>query len=263
MPPPFVFGIHSSAVRWDRRFPAGAPRSSWHSLSSSTAKHTRGGTRTRNLLLRREAPYPLGHTSVYSIRGCCFGRVGRRSPWQQGSVAVSQAVCLCKTTPVGFEPTRGDPIGLAGRRLNHSAKVSSGQVTTSSRDRAECWGAPPRRPRPSALFLSPPLFTHPARPAILLWLFCRFLRGVVPPSPRVPASCSLAAGGFGGGLLLLSACYWTSSAFPSILHCPRCGSAPCGVISPCWHGLHGGHRKCWARPRADLNRDRWIQSPEC
>ena len=29
-----------------------------------------------------------------------------------------------KATPVGFEPTRGDPIGLAGRRLNHSAKVS-------------------------------------------------------------------------------------------------------------------------------------------
>ena len=28
------------------------------------------------------------------------------------------------TTPVGFEPTRGDPIGLAGRRLSHSAKVS-------------------------------------------------------------------------------------------------------------------------------------------
>ena len=29
-----------------------------------------------------------------------------------------------KTTPVGFEPTQGDPIGLAGRRLSHSAKVS-------------------------------------------------------------------------------------------------------------------------------------------
>ena len=29
-----------------------------------------------------------------------------------------------KTTPVGFEPTRGDPIGLAGRHLNRSAKVS-------------------------------------------------------------------------------------------------------------------------------------------
>ena len=27
-------------------------------------------------------------------------------------------------TPVGFEPTRGDPIGLAGRHLNRSAKVS-------------------------------------------------------------------------------------------------------------------------------------------
>ena len=30
----------------------------------------------------------------------------------------------CKPTPVGFEPTRGDPIGLAGRRLNQSAKLS-------------------------------------------------------------------------------------------------------------------------------------------
>ena len=26
--------------------------------------------------------------------------------------------------PVGFEPTRGDPIGLAGQRLNHAANVS-------------------------------------------------------------------------------------------------------------------------------------------
>ena len=37
-----------------------------------------------------------------------------------------------KTTPVGFEPTQGDPIGLAGRRLSHSAKVSSGCVGFSS-----------------------------------------------------------------------------------------------------------------------------------
>ena len=29
-----------------------------------------------------------------------------------------------KATPVGFEPTRGDPISLAGRRLSRSAKVS-------------------------------------------------------------------------------------------------------------------------------------------
>ena len=28
------------------------------------ARNTRGGTRTHNLLLRREAPYPLGHTSM-------------------------------------------------------------------------------------------------------------------------------------------------------------------------------------------------------
>ena len=31
--------------------------------------NTRGGTRARNLLLRREAPYPLGHTSdVYRLK---------------------------------------------------------------------------------------------------------------------------------------------------------------------------------------------------
>ena len=29
------------------------------------------------------------------------------------------------STPVGFEPTRGDPIGSAGRRLSRSAKASS------------------------------------------------------------------------------------------------------------------------------------------
>ena len=29
---------------------------------------------------------------------------------------------------MGFEPTRGDPIGLAGRRLSRSAKVSLGDV---------------------------------------------------------------------------------------------------------------------------------------
>ena len=44
-------------------------------------------------------------------------------------VSGSEAVTVlpgggCNSTPVGFEPTRGDPIGLAGRRLSRSAKVS-------------------------------------------------------------------------------------------------------------------------------------------
>ena len=34
-----------------------------------------------------------------------------------------------ESTPVGFEPTRGNPIGLAGRRLDRSAKVSSDYST--------------------------------------------------------------------------------------------------------------------------------------
>ena len=48
--------------------------------------------------------------------GSCFGS---GTPYQIGK---------SKTTPVGFEPTRGDPIGLAGRRLNRSAKVSLAQM---------------------------------------------------------------------------------------------------------------------------------------
>ena len=40
-----------------------------------------------------------------------------------GKTVVVKRNCR-KTTPVGFEPTRAKPNGLAGRRLNHSAKVS-------------------------------------------------------------------------------------------------------------------------------------------
>ena len=41
-----------------------------------------------------------------------------------GKTVVVKRNCR-KTTPVGFEPTRAKPNGLAGRRLNHSAKVSN------------------------------------------------------------------------------------------------------------------------------------------
>ena len=34
-----------------------------------------------------------------------------------------------KATPEGFEPSRAKPNGLAGRRLNHSAKVSYAENT--------------------------------------------------------------------------------------------------------------------------------------
>ena len=40
--------------------------------------------------------------------------------------------CRWKATPAGFEPARGDPIGLAGRRLNHSAKVSNNEQNSQA-----------------------------------------------------------------------------------------------------------------------------------
>ena len=44
--------------------------SSWQNgrRSFHTSNNTRGGTRTHNLLLRREAPYPLGHTSCAEMQ---------------------------------------------------------------------------------------------------------------------------------------------------------------------------------------------------
>ena len=47
------------------------------------------------------------------------------------SLPPTRSACS-RSTPVGFEPTRGDPIGLAGRRLSHSAKVSLAKMCPRS-----------------------------------------------------------------------------------------------------------------------------------
>ena len=64
--------------------------------------HTRGGTRTRNLLLRREAPYPLGHTSSW-----CACR-----SWAM----VSEQRCRTKETGQGCGDPRKDSGATLPRR---------------------------------------------------------------------------------------------------------------------------------------------------
>ena len=60
----------------------------------------------------------LREPNVCRIDACvCEGRLN-------AEYVASLITFAQETTPVGFEPTRGDPIGLAGRRLNRSAKVS-------------------------------------------------------------------------------------------------------------------------------------------
>ena len=54
-----------------------------------------------------------------AVLGLCLA--GCPFIWDRAPV---MTFAMGSATPVGFEPTRGDPIGLAGRRLNHSAKVS-------------------------------------------------------------------------------------------------------------------------------------------
>ena len=70
---------------------------------------------------------------VLSVALRCLGFGSCRWPLRWGTA-----------TPVGFEPTRGDPIGLAGRRLNHSAKVS---LARSTRNHGTHTHAPPHTTR--------------------------------------------------------------------------------------------------------------------
>ena len=95
------------------------------STGAALARATRRG---RRCSLVRLLP-PLSSRHIYII--IKSPRSTGQSPGQKGFelIAIVSAEAgqhpQKKTTPVGFEPTRGDPIGLAGRRLSRSAKVSS------------------------------------------------------------------------------------------------------------------------------------------
>ena len=71
-----------------------------------------------------------------------------------------------KSKPVGFEPTRGDPIGPAGQRLSRSAKVSSARRSKSaafeSRQSCDC----------QSLLLVPPSPRHLTRSHRLMRTMC-------------------------------------------------------------------------------------------
>ena len=54
--------------------------------------NTRGGTRARNLLLRREAPYPLDHTST-CVHGGVINRVDGQLWTATSNVRVSAHAC--------------------------------------------------------------------------------------------------------------------------------------------------------------------------
>ena len=58
-------------------------------------QNTRGGTRTRNLLLRREAPYPLGHTSNWWCSGsCCLALISASMTQAMGHPVVESPFAI-------------------------------------------------------------------------------------------------------------------------------------------------------------------------
>lgn len=56
--------------------------------------HTRGGTRTHNLLLRGEAPYPLGHTGLLGIAARLGS--GRATVWRSQDVTELHHCCAAR-----------------------------------------------------------------------------------------------------------------------------------------------------------------------
>ena len=71
-----------------------------------------------------------------------------------------------KSTPVGFEPTRGDPVGLAGRCLSRSAKVSS------AKSASQLHSSPGSHVTVSLCFLCPPSPRHLTRSHRLMRTMC-------------------------------------------------------------------------------------------
>ena len=72
-----------------RRPPPCVLRLEHHSICWPVQPSTRGETRTRNLLPRREAPYPLGHTSSCD-RSCST------PSYAPHRMSVDACICVCK-----------------------------------------------------------------------------------------------------------------------------------------------------------------------
>ena len=105
-------------------------RSSSPTLSNQGLS-TRGGTRTRNLLLRGEAPYPLGHTSTFDHglvpTGCYHSRQAAQRTAGPGQ------------HPQGMAGghTIGGPHGqMTGRAYNHTAHTPG--VANTDADASAC-----------------------------------------------------------------------------------------------------------------------------
>ena len=113
---------------------------------SARATRPKPAAQTNN---RRQPMHRGSHqdASLSHLRPCASHGIN-------GRAADKATKLLRSATPVGFEPTRGDPIGLAGRRLNHTAKVSSKppaiECTNTSKRRAgqERARQPRKRPNP-------------------------------------------------------------------------------------------------------------------
>ena len=118
--------------------------SSWQNgrRSFHTSNNTRGGTRTHNLLLRREAPYPLGHTS------CAEMQLPLIQPWPRPSTSraqlhwATQSACTLLRATADANKMVDAPKSLTKHQLKDTLPEWSKGVDSSSTS-ASCVGSNP------------------------------------------------------------------------------------------------------------------------
>ena len=114
--------------QWQRERMKGAIRDVEQARQPYISPNTRGGTRTRNLLLRREAPYPLGHTSSWcTARARCLGgpgaeRIVRPPLWPSHLPTITS-----------FLSSAGQSVRLLTSRSGVRASQGASLLTSSSR----------------------------------------------------------------------------------------------------------------------------------
>ena len=100
--------------------------------------NTRGGTRARNLLLRREAPYPLGHTNGCMRAGCICSTAKDRA----GKLIVVPARAQSRVAKNRVAPGRSAASALQAPRRRSFAKaalVNAVAPTGARRRSAQRW----------------------------------------------------------------------------------------------------------------------------
>ena len=100
------------------------PRITWKQSGNAQRPQDTQGVSGSSRNTQKPSEHSQSHPGASNKLPRAPGSTQDRVRTLEAKLSLGTKTRMNKSTPVGFEPTRGDPIGLAGRRLSHSAKVS-------------------------------------------------------------------------------------------------------------------------------------------